>query len=97
MSSRTTADSQLVRVIEVKSMSGSWLDATPALSRPQHDAAFTRGLEYWLYVVERALEASAEVHTIRDPIRRATEFEFDPGWIEVADLDASEDDAPVDP
>ena len=90
-------DGRLVRVIEVKSMSGSWLDPTPALSGPQHDEAFKRGPEYWLYVVERALEASAEVHTIRDPIRRATDFGFDPGWIEVADLDASEDDPPRDP
>jgi len=87
-------DQRLVRIIEVKSMSGSWLDASPALSRPQHDEAYKRGPEYWLYVVERALSAeSSEVHTIRNPIGQATEFGFDPGWMKVAERDAADDDA----
>jgi hypothetical protein len=74
----------VVRYIEVKSLSGPWRDASPSLSRPQHDRAMQEGDLYWLYVVENVGQPTEAIHTIQDPIGQATHFGFDPGWMDVA-------------
>jgi hypothetical protein len=83
---------QVVRHIEVKSLSGPWRDNSPGLSAPQHQLAFEIGDDFWLYVVENAGGPAEAIHTIQDPIGRATHFGFDPAWANVA----WDDDAPYD-
>lgn len=75
-------EGNLVRYIEVKSLSADWDADMPTLSDTQF---LEYGLEiaerYWLYVVERATNEDYEIHRIQNPARRVTGFSFDKGWI----------------
>ena len=64
------------RFIEVKSLRGSWGEAGVSLSKAQFKMAWKEGDKYWLYIVERANDASAQVYPIRNPARRATHYFF---------------------
>jgi hypothetical protein len=75
------SDGRLDRFIEVKGLSGSWTDLGVAVSREQYRKAYKEGKEFWLYVVEFALEPSrASVHAIQDPAELVDEYWFDGGW-----------------
>lgn len=70
----------LPRFIEVKSTAGLWEERGVAVSRVQFGAAWENGDDFWLYVVERALDEDAPVYAIRNPARRVGEFMYDGGW-----------------
>jgi hypothetical protein len=74
------------RIIEVKGIDGAWTERGVKLSRTQIGCARDTGNDYWLYVVENALETPKRViHAIQDPYNKASEFWFDDVWREVAD------------
>lgn len=74
------------RVIEVKGLQSEWTGRGVKLSKTQIVNAQERGDEYWLYVVENALDVqSRKVHAIRNPFLKAHEFWFDDAWKGVAD------------
>jgi hypothetical protein len=96
------ADGEVERYIEIKARSDSWSDPQIGPSARQAAEARERGERYWLYIVERALSPETrEIHRIQDPLRRATHFGFDPGWMaveeieEIAEPGVVEDDAPT--
>ena len=74
------AGGQIVRYIEVKSLTGSWSDTYAVLSAPQFETAHSMDDDFWLYVVERAQREDFRIHRIPNPALNATEFMFDSGW-----------------
>jgi hypothetical protein len=74
------------RLIEVKGLDGEWTGRGVKLTRTQIMNAEEYGDEYWLYVVEHALDAKKrEIHAIQNPFFKASEFWFDYVWRDVAD------------
>jgi hypothetical protein len=74
------AEGQIVRYIEVKSLTGSWRDDFAVLSARQFEKASSMDDEFWLYVVERAQREDFRIHRIPNPALNTTEFMFDDGW-----------------
>ena len=81
-------DGSPVRWCEVKAMTGSLDDRPVGLSRPQFECACKRGVNYWLYVVERTGDENARIVRIQDPVGKARTFTFDRGWLDIAAVDS---------
>ena len=81
-------DGSPVRWCEVKAMTGSLDDRPVGLSRRQFEYACKRGVNYWLYVVERAGDENARIVRIQDPAGKARTFMFDRGWLDIAVVDS---------
>jgi len=76
----------VVRWVEVKSMTGSLKDRPVGMSRAQFDLALAKREAFWLYVVEHASEIEgARVVKIQDPAGRARTFTYDSGWLSIAE------------
>jgi len=71
---------EIVRFIEVKSISSSWEISVVQLTSTQFDKAQEVRERFWLYVVEYAGSPKARVRAIQDPASAATRFVFDHGW-----------------
>jgi hypothetical protein len=84
--SRDTGD-QILRYIEVKSLSGAWGRMGVGLSKPEFEKAREIGDCYWLYVVERAQEEDYKIHRIQNPAWKANQFFYDDGWAVLAEED----------
>lgn len=69
---------------EVKAMTGSLDDRPIGLSRTQFTFAQAKGPNAWLYIVERAGSAEANLVRIQDSAGLARTFTFDHGWRAVA-------------
>ena len=83
------SDGRLVRLIEVKAMTGTLLDRPVTLSRTQFEYAQKHEERYWLYVVESAANFDqANIIKIKNLGGRANTFIFDRGWAAVADAEA---------
>jgi Domain of unknown function (DUF3883) len=79
-------DAMEKRLIEVKGLECEWTDRGVKLTRTQIMNAEEYGDEFWLYVVEHALDrTSRKIHAIQNPFFKASEFWFDYVWREVAD------------
>ena len=75
-----------IRFIEVKGLADAWTERGVKLSRTQMQFAREKGDDFWLYVVEHALEPKRRnVHAIRNPFEKSDEFWFDQGWINIAE------------
>ncbi len=80
-------DGNVERIIEVKSLDGEWTEAEAGLTKPQVEKARQLRHQYWLYVVEYALDDEKyRIHAIQDPYGKANRFMFDPGWCQVEEL-----------
>jgi hypothetical protein len=77
----------LLRYIEVKSMSGPWDDVGVGLTATEFAWAQKHPKLYCLYVVERALDEDAKMHFIQDPASKVDEFRYDSGWQQAAETD----------
>jgi hypothetical protein len=90
-------DSEPVRWVEVKAMTGDFHSRPVGLSHTQFDHAREHGSRYWLYVVEYA-DASEKTRIVRiqDPAGKARTFTFDKGWLSVADTDRVSEEAEDD-
>ncbi|MEE4540336.1 MAG: DUF3883 domain-containing protein [Erythrobacter sp.] len=74
------------RLIEVKGMRGLWSERGTKLTRTQFSMAQTHAEEYWLYIVEAALDANArQLYAIRNPFQQVDEYWFDSAWKGVAE------------
>lgn len=85
------SNGQVVRYIEVKSLSGRWSDAYAVLSRAQFEGAMDLGDLFWLYVVERAECEDFQIHRIKNPALSANHFMFDDGWRATAEAETDSD------
>src|SRR4029450_1635095 len=87
-------NSQPVRWIEVKAMTGDLHDRPVGISRTQFLCAQEHGEAYWLYVVEHAGDENhARIVRLQDPAGKARTFTFDHGWLAVAELVDDNDSA----
>jgi hypothetical protein len=84
-------EGKVARYIEVKSFSGEWRSSFAVLSQTQFEKARDLGVQFWLYVVERAEEESFRIHRIQNPAMRANHFMFDDGWNALAEESAGDD------
>lgn len=76
---------QVVRCIEVKSVSGNWGEQGVALSKTQFEKATALGDRYWLYVVERAAQDNFQILCLQDPAHHVQQFVYDDGWKALAE------------
>lgn len=75
------ASGQILRRIEVKSVSGDWSLRGVLMSRRQYLEAREHPEEFWLYVVENAEDDHAfEIHRLKNPASAITHYGFDDGW-----------------
>ena len=83
---------QPTRWIEVKAMSGSLSDRPVGISHTQFDCAREHREAYWLYVVEHAGDNHrVRIVRIQDPTGKARTFTFDRGWLDVAQVDSTDE------
>jgi hypothetical protein len=74
------------RLIEVKGLQGPWNDRGTKLTRTQFSTAQAHAAEYWLYIVEAALDPnSQQLYAIRNPFLKVDEYWFDSAWKGVAE------------
>lgn len=74
------------RLIEVKGLRGPWNERGTKLTRTQFSMAQAHADEFWLYIVEAALDPNAQqLFAIRNPFRQVDEFWFDSAWKGVAE------------
>ncbi len=72
-----------IKVVEVKSMSGSLNDRPATMTRTQFHAALDQAEKYWLYVVEYAGDPErSRIRKIQNPANRVRRFSFGRGWFE---------------
>ena len=70
-----------VRFIRVYGLDGDWDELTVLLARRDAVAARTFGRQYWLYIVERALDPNARrIYRIQDPLPRIARYALDSRW-----------------
>jgi hypothetical protein len=71
-----------IRRIEVKATKYSWDGWGIGLTAPEFNAARKFGDDYYLYVVENALDPSgiSEPIIIRNPVALVTDYRFDDKW-----------------
>src|SRR5581483_5153403 len=79
-----------IRYIEVKGRRGSWNEYGVGLTSAQFEFGRQNREEFWLYVVEFALEDEPLVHPIQDPVGSITNYRFDGGWKQVANRENEE-------
>lgn len=78
-------DDRLVRRIEVKSTKYAWDGWGIGLTAPQFQAAQAYRIDYYLYVVEHALEPErTRLYIIQDPAGKVADFRFDDKWKTIA-------------
>jgi len=77
---------ELVRYIEVKSLSGAWDGYNVKVTPAQFRRAQRELHEFWLYVVEHAGSDERQLRRIQNPAGSITEFRFDDGWTCVEEI-----------
>ncbi len=76
------------RFIRVYGLDGDWDELTVLLAKRDAVAARTFGRQYWLYIVERALDPEArQIHRIQDPLPRIARYALDARWRAQAERD----------
>jgi hypothetical protein len=88
------ASAQIVRYIEVKSLSGLWGADGVGLTSTEFSKARELGDRYWLYVVEKAQQSDARIYCIQDPARKVDQFLYDAGWQDTSTPDSGASVAP---
>jgi hypothetical protein len=72
-------DGEPIRTIEVKSKLGNW--DSVIVSQAQFKTALERGDNFWLYVVERALDDDKyQIYTIQNPAHKVQKFVYKSFW-----------------
>lgn len=79
------------RFIRVVGLDGGWDRLRVVLSAQHYSAARVFGRNFWLYVVEHALDPdNARVHRLHDPVSRVARFIFDQRWSNQSERNALE-------
>jgi hypothetical protein len=74
------SDGNIVRYIEVKSLSDIWGSRGVSLSDTQFEKAIELGDKYWLYVVEQSLKDYPNIYCIPNPGQMVNQYFYDHGW-----------------
>ena len=79
------AEGNVIRWIEVKSMTGSLRNHPVGISSAQFKFALENSESFWIYIVEYASESKSRIIRIRNPLKHVRTFSLDYGWISFAD------------
>lgn len=75
----TNKDGDIVRYIEVKTLTGPWGDGGVSVTLPQVAFAYEHK-NWWLIVVENLNDEPVEVHQLNNPILEMNKVMFDCSW-----------------
>ena len=82
--SEVDANGEIVRYIEIKTLTGDWGEGGVGLTAAQ--LKFAQDNEnWWLFVVENINTINTKVHTFKNPVHQANRFMFDHSWIQLAE------------
>jgi hypothetical protein len=82
--SASSSDDGEERYIEVKGIDGPWGSRGVAMTASQFEMALEYGDEYWLYIVEYALnDENVSIKKIQNPAEAVTRYVFDAGWKDI--------------
>jgi len=78
------SNEEIVRYIEVKTLSGKWGRAGVDITPTQYDYAKTHGDMWWLFVVEDINGDNPYIHQFKNPVLEITRYQFDHSWEQFA-------------
>ena len=78
------SNEEIVRYIEVKTLSGKWGRAGVDITSTQYDYAKTHGDMWWLFVVEDINGENPYIHQFKNPVLEITRYQFDHSWEQFA-------------
>ncbi|MDA3970511.1 MAG: DUF3883 domain-containing protein [Desulfobulbaceae bacterium] len=78
------SNGDIVRYIEVKTLTGGWGEGGVAVTESQLE--FAQGYDnWWLFVVENINTQNTTVHIFENPVQQANRFMFDHSWKQLAE------------
>jgi len=75
---------QIIRYIEVKTLTGKWGQGGVGLTKDQLEFAQKEKDKWWLFVVENINTDNTKVYQFKNPIMEANRFMFDNSWKQLA-------------
>jgi len=78
------SNGEIVRYIEVKTLTGRWGDGGVGVTVPQMEFAQVYD-NWWLFVVENINTDNTSVHTFENPVQQANRFMFDGSWKQLSE------------
>lgn len=75
---------QIVRYIEVKTLTGQWAQGGVGITKEQLEFAQKEKDKWWLFVVENINTDNTKVYQFKNPILEANRFMFDNSWKQLA-------------
>jgi len=78
------ANGQIVRYIEVKTLTGQWAQGGVGITKDQLEFAQKEKDKWWLFVVENINTDNIKVYQFKNPILEANKFMFDNSWKQLA-------------
>ena len=86
---------QIIRYIEVKTLTGPWGQGGVGITEHQLEFAQKEKDKWWLFVVENINTDNTKVYQFKNPISEANRFMFDNSWKQLAyQLDSVENQEP---
>ena len=77
------SDGEIVRYIEVKTLTGEWGEGGVAVTPSQLEFAQVYD-NWWLFVVENINTKNTAIHSFKNPVQEANRFMFDNSWKQLA-------------
>lgn len=78
------ASGDIVRYIEVKTLTGRWAEGGVAVTVPQFKFAQEHD-NWWLFVVENLNTQNTQVYLLNNPVQKVNRFMFDHSWKQLAE------------
>ncbi len=76
---------QIIRYIEVKTLTGKWGEGGVAITKNQIEFALEKNDKWWLFIVEGInTESPKNILSLRIPVLEANRFMFDSSWKQLA-------------
>lgn len=79
------SNGEIVRYIEVKTLTGEWGEGGVGVTKPQMEFAQAYD-NWWLFVVENINTQNTNVHVFKNPFQQANRFMFDGSWKQLAEI-----------
>ena len=74
------SNENIVRYIEVKTLTGNWGDGGVGITGRQLEFAQREKEKWWLFVVENINTGNTQVYQFQNPVLEANTFRFDSSW-----------------
>ena len=84
-----TTEDEVVRYIEVKTLTGNWGDGGVNVTSPQYNFALENE-NWWLFVVEGIEISTPIIHPIKNPVLMINRYAFDSSWQQLSQIPLTE-------